>query len=305
MINPDYVISTDRLSKKYAGTQALSDVSVNLEKDKIYGLLGRNGAGKTTLLRLLTNLDFPSSGTISIFEKDLSVDEDVLSSMILIREQGQFPEDMKGKQILESVKMFYKHYDDVYARKLVDIFNIDLSKRFKKLSRGMQSSLGIIVGLASRAEITIFDEPSLGLDVVSRQQFYDLLIEDYAEHPRTFIISTHLIDEISRLFESIIILDQGKVQLQQDTEDLRNKALYLNGKTDIIMQAVSTKKVLHLETFGSSSVAAVFDDWTEEEKHSLTNKGIELSSIPLQKLFMHLIQDSRKINMSDKREDVS
>ena len=108
----------------------------------------------------------------------------------------------------------------------VDDFNLPLKRRIKKLSRGMLSAVGIVIGLASRAPLTIFDEPYLGLDVVSRGLFYDRLMEDYLEHPRTVILSTHLIDEVSNLLEHVLVIDNGKLIIDEDAEDLRGKSVY-------------------------------------------------------------------------------
>jgi ABC-2 type transport system ATP-binding protein len=276
------------VTKRFNGTTALQDVSLELEAGKIYGLLGRNGAGKTTLLSLLTTLRFPTSGTIQIFGEDPVENEAILSRMVLIREQGQFPEDLKVRQILQAASVFYPRFDMDYAQHLAELFELEPKRRFKKLSRGMQSAVGIVVGLAARADITLMDEPSLGLDVVARQQFYDLLLEDYTEHPRTIVFSTHLIDEVSKLFESVIFLEKGQITRMEDSEDLRTRALYLSGKETKLEPWLEGREVLHRESFGSTLVAAVYDGYTHEEQEALRRAGIEVSGIPLQKLFIYL-----------------
>jgi len=154
----------------------------------------------------------------------------------------------------------------------------------------MQSAMGIAVGLASRAEITMLDEPSLGLDVVARQRFYDLLLEDYTEHPRTIILSTHLIDEVSKLFEEVIFLDEGKVTRQEDAETLRSQAQYLSGREEAVLPWLENREVLHRESFGATLIAAVYHEFTPEEKQSMKQQDIEVSGIPLQKLFIYLSQ---------------
>ena len=94
----------------------------------------------------------------------------------------------------------------------------------------MLSAVGIVIGLASRAPLTIFDEPYLGLDAVSRGIFYDRLMEDYSEHPRTVILSTHLIDEVSNLLEHVLVIDNGKLIIDQDAEELRGRAFTVTGQ---------------------------------------------------------------------------
>lgn len=281
-------IQLQNVTKKYNGTTALQDINLELEAGKIYGLLGRNGAGKTTLLSLLTTLRFPTSGSIRIFGEDPVENEAVLSQVVLIREQGQFPEDYKVDTIVKTAGAFYPHFDMDYARSLMDTFGLDPKRRFKKLSRGMQSAVGIVVGLAARAEITLLDEPSLGLDVVARQQFYDLLLDDYTEHPRTIIFSTHLIDEVSKLFESVIFLDKGRITRVEDAEDLRSHAITLSGKKEALAPWLEGREVLHQESFGNTMVATLYNSLTQEDRMSMERAGIELSGVPLQKLFIYL-----------------
>ena len=292
-------IELRQVSKHYNGTAALTDLTLSLEAGKIYGLLGRNGAGKTTLLSLLTTLRFPSQGTIRIFGEDPSENEGVLNRMILIREQGQFPEDLTVNKILRSAAAFYPNFDLAYGASLLQRFELNEKKRFKKLSRGMQSAVGIVVGLASRAEITLLDEPSLGLDAVARQQFYDLLLEDYSDHPRTIIFSTHLIDEVSRLFESVILLEKGTVTRMAEVEDLRSHALYLTGSEQALAPWLAGREVLHQESFGSTRVAAVYNGFTKEDRQAMQAVGIDISSIPLQQLFLYL---SRK-TLTERKDD--
>ncbi len=281
-------IQMEKVTKKYSGIPALQDINLELEAGKIYGLLGRNGAGKTTLLSLLNTLRYPTSGTIRIFGEDPVENEHILSQVVLIREQGQFPEDYNVDTIIKTANAFYPHFDMDYAQSLMHTFGLEPKKRFKKLSRGMQSVVGIVVGLASRAEITLLDEPSLGLDVVARQQFYDLLLEDYTDHPRTIVFSTHLIDEVSKLFETVIFLDQGRVTRVEDAEDLRSHALTLSGKREDLAPWLAGREVLHQEAFGSTMVATIYNSLTPEDRVAMEGANIDVSGVPLQKLFIYL-----------------
>ena len=284
------------VTKRYNGITALQDVNLSLEAGKIYGLLGQNGAGKTTLMSLLNTLRFPTQGKVEIFGQDPYENEDILSRILLIREQNQFQEDLKVKKILKTAEAFYPHYDPHFAGELVELFQLDLNRPFKKLSRGMQSAVGIVVGLAARAEITLLDEPSLGLDVVARNHFYDRMLADYAEHPRTIVLSTHLIDEVSRLFETVIFLDKGKITRVEEAEELRNRAQYLAGNKEAVIPWLEGREVIHQESFGNSLVAAVYNGFTAEEEKQMKKQGIEISGIPLQKLFIYLSEKTLQLD---------
>src|ERR1700709_2720420 len=129
-------------------------------------------------------------------------------------------------------------------------FRLPTNRRIKKLSRGQLSAVGVIVGLASRAPLTFFDEPYLGLDAVARQLFYDRLLADYAEHPRTVVLSTHLIDEVSDLIEHVVLMDQGKVLIDEDADVLRGRAVTVTGPVEAVERFATGHTELHRERLG-------------------------------------------------------
>jgi len=178
-----------------------------VRENAINGLLGRNGAGKTTIMQMLTGQDFATSGDIRVFGQSPVENAAVLQNLCFIKESQKYPDDFMPKHVFRSAPWFFPHWDADFAEQLIDEFRLPTKRRIKKLSRGQLSSVGVIVGLASRAPLTFFDEPYLGLDAVARQLFYDRLLEDYAEHPRTVILSTHLIDEVSNLLEHVFVID--------------------------------------------------------------------------------------------------
>jgi ABC-2 type transport system ATP-binding protein len=156
----------------------------------------------------------------------------------------------------------------------------------------MRSALGILVGLASRAPLTIFDEPYLGLDANARQQFYDVLIKDYAEQPRTIILSTHLIDEVSGLLEDVVVLDQGRVVLDGSADDLRRRACVLSGPVDAVEALVAELPVLHRERFGGHEAVTVEVQPDAALRARIAGLGVELGPVSLQTLVVHAGQNT-------------
>ncbi|MGA2968761.1 MAG: ATP-binding cassette domain-containing protein, partial [Acidimicrobiales bacterium] len=152
------VISVDTLSRKYRGQLALNNVSFTVESDSITGLLGRNGAGKTTLLRIAAGQEFATSGSVSIDGADPTTNEAVLKKMVFVRDDQMYPEIRVGQALLVA-SWFYPNWNAELAASLISEFNLPIKRRVKKLSRGMRSALGIIIGLAARADVTLFDEP--------------------------------------------------------------------------------------------------------------------------------------------------
>lgn len=280
----NYAVELNGLTKKYGSFHALDSVSAKLEPNKIYGLLGRNGAGKTTLLNILSARIFATSGEAHVFGGSAYENIDVLKQICLIEEKGFYDSSIKVWQVLNLASGLYPEWDNDFADRLLELFELDKRKKYKQLSRGMESSLGLIIGLASRASLTIFDEPSLGLDAVLRERFYDAIIEDYSEHPRTIIISTHLIDEVSRLFEDVIIVDSGKILLHSNATELNEKAFYISGREPAVREAAKNAIVLSEENFGNTLILSVY---AKDGIHA--NMDAEIQPMPLQKLFMQLI----------------
>ena len=286
------MLEIKNLNKSYGKTQVLKDVNITIEDNKIYGLLGRNGVGKTTLLNIISSQILRHSGEVLLDNEDVFENAKAMEQICFVKDRGIAFEENKIKELFKMAKFIYKDWDDEYKNYLVKEFNLNTNKKYEKLSRGYQTIVGLIIGLASRSRITIFDEPSLGLDAAFRYKFYNLLLEDYEKNPRTIIISTHLIDEVNNLFEEIIILSEGKVMFKEETDSLMESAYFLSGKEENLLEIINTKKIISREEFGTTVILGIFDNLSEDEIQDLKNKGIEISQIPLQKLFVYLTEQN-------------
>lgn len=288
------VIDVAHLTKTYKDVTALDDLTLQVEENSICGLLGRNGSGKTTTMSLLTAQALPTSGRIRVFGEDPYENARVLSHMCFVRESQKYPEDFTARHALLAASLFHPRWDDEFARSLVADLRLPLDTRIKKLSRGQLSAVGVVIGLASRAPVTFFDEPYLGLDAVARSLFYKRLLEDYAEHPRTIILSSHLIDEIADLIDQVILVDDGALILHESTDDLRGRALTLTGDAEAVDQLVGTREVLHRESLGRVASVTVMGSLTDEEDAEARRLGLEHSAVPLQQLIVHLSQRDQR-----------
>lgn len=284
------VIEVQNLSKRYKEKRALDNVSLAIEGGAIYGLLGRNGAGKTTLMSILTAQNFESSGTVKVFGEHPYENAHVLSRICFVRESQKYPDDAYPKHAFKAASLFFPHWDHALADELVAEFQLPMKQTIKKLSRGQLSAVGVIIGLASRAEITFFDEPYLGLDAVARQIFYDRLVEDYAEHPRTIILSSHLIDEVSNLIEKVIVIDNGQILLHEDTDAVRDRAVTVVGVAAKVDAWVQGREVLHRESLGRVASVTTLGMVTAEERAAITASGLDLAPVSLQQLIVRLTQ---------------
>jgi ABC-2 type transport system ATP-binding protein len=278
-------IEVSNLSKKFGEKYALDHVSFTLEDNKIVGLLGRNGAGKTTFMNLLSGQMMPTSGEIKINGENPFDNQELTESICLIKEANNFPRELKIKDVLKIYSFFYPSWDNAFALELLEAFHLTPDLKIKSLSKGMESALGITAGLASRAPITVFDEPYIGMDAPARKLFYDILLEDYEEYPRTIIFSTHLIDEVSLMFEEVIILQEGTVVMQENSEVIREQTVAVSGPVDKVDLFLQDKKVIDRKELVGNAVAYTYG--THEEAHAA---GLEAEGIPIQELMILLTE---------------
>lgn len=277
-------IETRGLVRVHGETRALDDVSLKIHAGVITGLLGRNGAGKTTLMSLATAQDLPTAGQVLIEGQRPFEHAKVLERMCFIRDNQRYPDDYKLKHTLRAARMFYPNWDQSLADELVSLFRIPLKTVVKKFSRGQFSALGIVLGLASRAPITFFDEPYLGLDATARGYFYDMLLRDYQEHPRTIVLSTHLIDEMDRLLERVVILDRGRVMRDADVDELRGAAHQASGKASAIDEYLNGRTSLSSHRIGGLATVVIDGRVTDRDRAAAKELDIELSPVSLQQL---------------------
>lgn len=278
------------VSKTFDKTIAVNNISLELEENKIYGLIGRNGAGKTTLLKLLANQLEPTRGVIRKGKEALKDNDSLSQEVCLARETINVLgiRNLSVKKIFQIASDVYPYWDNEYCQDLIKLFSLDIGQKHIKLSRGMQTMVGIIIGLASRAPLTLFDEPYVGLDPVARELFYESLLTDYEKNKRTIIISSHLMSELENLFERIIIIDQGSILLNEEMEAVHEKAKVISGDKAYVEKILKDKKVIYRQEIGRLANYTVFDSFTEEELREFKDLNINYSSINLQKLFINL-----------------
>lgn len=277
---------------KYGDTEALSDVDLRLEAGKIYGLLGRNGSGKTTLLSLLAAFRRPTVGRVLVDDRPVWENAEVVSRVALVREGGDFDEAETGRTTIEEGRI-RPSFDRDYALKLAEEFELPLDRKVRDLSRGKRSVLAAICGLASRAELTMFDEVHLGMDAPTREAFYKALLEEYLERPHTVILSTHLIDEVANYLEEVVILDRGRVLRHDPIETLQGVGATLTGPAEAVDEFAAGLQILAEQRLGGTKSVTVGSPLDARTRERASASGIELGPVGLQDLFIHLTQPDR------------
>ncbi|MBU7318400.1 ATP-binding cassette domain-containing protein [Paenibacillus oleatilyticus] len=282
-------LTCGNLNKKYGRTDALRNLDLQLEENVIYGLLGRNGAGKTTLLNMIAGGIFPDSGTIEVRGKQLGKGE-LPKDFCFVREKNKPFGGARVIEVLQLAANFHPNWDWTFAHELLETFRLDPHKKIRQLSRGTESLVGNIIGLASRASLTLYDEPVLGLDVLMRERFYKALLEDYANHPRTILLSTHLVDEIATVAERVYIIEAGSLLLHDEMDRIRMAAHLIRGNSEAVASFTAGKRVLHTEAYGRGTLAAIYEMLDDGDLQQAREMDISIEHLTLQKFFSYLIE---------------
>lgn len=217
-MNENEILKIENLTKKYYNKTALEDVSMSVERGKIYGLLGPNGSGKTTLMKVIAQLHKQTSGQVLINGSPLSYESK--SSISYMPTENFLYDSFKVKHAVKFYADMYKDFREDYAMKVLEEIKVDPEFRISKLSSGLNGKLKVALALSRNADLYMLDEPLNGVDVLSRDTIMELIARSYDE-TKTFIISTHLVSEIEKILDSVIFLKDGRVELLGDAEELR------------------------------------------------------------------------------------
>lgn len=282
--------------KTYNGTDVLKNINLEIEQGKIYGLIGRNGAGKTTLLSVLTAQNPATKGSVLFNGMPVWENQEALDHLCFSRELNPVtpfgPNTMKIKEYLRNASVFYPNWDKGMEKKLVALFGLDVKKKITKVSKGMMSMVTIIVALASKSDITIMDEPVAGLDVVAREQFYKLVIDEYVNTGRTFIISTHIIEEAADVFEEVIIMKDGSILCKENTQELLGRSLHVSGNAEDVDAACAGLEIHHVQAMGRSKGVTVI---LKDGQQVAQGYDVTVQPVSLQELFLALCKEEGSI----------
>lgn len=275
-------LSCHNLTRKFGDTTALNGVNLCLDEPKIYGLLGRNGAGKTTLLRLITNYIQPTEGTITLDEQNVWENEKAQHQIFLITESSFF-EDLTGQRLADIMEQIYPSFDKEQFLSYAKRFELNLKKKYQTLSTGYKSVLRAVAALSVHTPFLFLDEPTLGMDAFHRELFYKLLIESYSESPSCILLSTHLISEVEGLLENVIILDHGKVLIDESSEQLLAQGYCVSGRISDVDDYCSGKNVIGSSVVGGLKTTAVLG-----ERNNVPDT-LDVTGLSLQQLFVQLV----------------
>lgn len=281
----DEGITVTDLTKQYNHQYALDHITAHFKPGTIHGLLGRNGAGKTTLMSIICNHSFKSSGSVSIDGEDPAENAHALAKTCFIHENQRWHDAYTASMILQSAQRFYPAWDAALSTRLVERLALPLKVRAGKLSRGQRSALAITIALSSHAQYTFLDEAYLGMDATARAVLYEELAVAQSDSPRTFLMSSHLIDECAGLLDTVTILHHGKVESVEQVDDVTANSWVYTGSKERLERVVTQSPILSLSSMGFLC-SAVFRGTLTDEQQKFLRQGntAELRHATLQEL---------------------
>ena len=269
------------VTKKYGKTTALDRISLEIPESGIYCLLGRNGAGKTTFLKLLAGHIAVTDGEITVDGKKVSPGH--MPESVNFIENGSVQFNMKLKDLIDTAAELQDDFDRDFALEMAGRFELNLNKKFKQLSFGMKTMLNTIITLSNTTSAILLDEPTLGFDAIMRSQFNTLLLESYNAHPRVIIVSTHLIDEIAKVTQRLIIIEQGKILIEAGIEEIDEKAYTLSGQTSVISPLLKDLNCIGKTEIGSLTAAHIYGERISPPD------GVQIDRMSLQDFFVNIV----------------
>ncbi len=222
--NPPLAVHVTGLCRSFRGRPALEDIEVQIPVGSVFGLVGLNGAGKTTLIRHLIGAFVAQQGTVRVLGMDPVADsQSVLRRVGYLTEEDSLPTWMRVGELVDFSRAIYDTWDDVYATKLMDLFGLSRSDKLSSLSKGLRARAGLLVAIAYRPELLILDEPSSGLDPLARRDILEAIIRTISEEGRTVLFSSHLLDEVDRVCDSIALMRASRIVETTTVDQLQTR----------------------------------------------------------------------------------
>ena len=275
------MIELKNVTKKYGNLSAIDRISLRIPENGIYCLLGRNGAGKTTLMKLLAGHISATEGKITMDGKTISTSR--MPDSVNFIESGSVQFNMRVSELIKSAANLQEDFDLNFAHEMTERFELDTKKKFKQLSFGMKTMLTAIITLYNKSKVILLDEPTLGFDAIIRDQFNTLLLESYQAHPRVIIVSTHMIDEIAKVTERLIIIDKGRLLIEAGIDDIDEKAYTLSGLSQVVLPLLDDLNCIGRTSVGSVVAAHIYDE------RITPPDGVTIDRLSLQDFFINIV----------------
>ena len=275
------MIELKQVTKQYGQATVLKNITLSIEEPGIYCLLGRNGAGKTTLLKSIAGYQNITSGSIQVDGKAITTS--TLDTGVSYIENFAKHFNLPVQKLLRIASEVNPNYDYDFAAEMMDRFELEGKKKFHHLSLGMKTMVSTIICLASSKNVILLDEPVLGFDALMRVEFYDMLTESFRKHPRIILVSTHIIEEIAKTIQKLILIDRGSVRFFDTLQAVETKAFCISGLQKDVEAATKDRNVIGQDVVGGLVTSYIFDNPPEE------TGSLEIRPLSLQEFFIQMV----------------
>jgi len=289
------MIHVEQVEYGYQGTPVLKNLTLREDEPVISALWGRNGAGKTTLMSLLAGHQRPEQGTIRIMGHEPYDNLAAQENLCYVQENHPFGRNWSMVDLMRYGQYFHPQWDQELAERLMDMFELPLKRKIAKFSKGMKTAAQIILGLSSRANITILDEPTNGLDAEKRKFFYRALLETYEDQPRLMLLSSHHIEEIQPLCESLIVLHGGNILLHQSMEEMRERGILLTGDISAIERVAAGSPVLESSRLGSTHKVMIDAVYSGAWREKASEYGVTIEKAAIQDYLVNVTRKHEEV----------
>lgn len=290
----EIIIRTTNLQKRYHKTTALHNLSFEIAENSITGLIGRNGSGKTTLMKILSGQLNITEGEATVLSESPMDHIPVLQNIIYSYHNFPYHKNLNLSTILQNYQGMFPNFDIVFANRLMKYFELKPGMKYKSLSQGMGSIFNFLTALSCRCKLTMLDEPVLGMDITVRRAAYDILMRDYMENPRTFIISSHLFNELEGVLSDVLLIDQGNILLHDNVDRIRNSAYRIDGEIETIKKLCKNKTVIECQNRPLQSYAILYEPITDQIQRECMKFGVTLSSVSVEDLYIYLTKQKKE-----------
>ena len=244
------IITANNLSKNYGKFKALDNINLNIGKGKIVGLIGPNGAGKTTLLKSMLGLT-AYDGDLGVMGVNPYKDRaKLMEDICFIADVAVLPKWIKVNQVLDFVEQTHPKFSRAKAEKFLKKTKLGTHQKVKTMSKGMVVQLHLAIVMSIEAKLLVLDEPTLGLDIIYRKDFYDNLLNDYFDHERTIIITTHQVEEVEHILTDLLFIKEGQIVLDSSMDELTEKYFEVMVSADNYEDALAFKPLQSRKVFG-------------------------------------------------------
>lgn len=275
------MIELRQVTKKYGQSAVLKNITLSVDEPGIYCLLGRNGAGKTTLLKSIAGYQNITKGMIKVDGKTITTSTLDTGVSYIENFAGHF--NLPVRKLLKIASEVNPSYDYDFASEMTERFELDGKKKFKHLSLGMKTMVSTIICLASNKNVILLDEPVLGFDAIMRAEFYDMVTESFHRHPRIIIISTHIIEEIAKTIQKLIIIDRGNIRFFDTLQAVETKAFSISGLQKDVEAATRNLNVIGQDIVGGLATSYIFDTPPKQ------TASLEIRPLSLQEFFIQMV----------------